>query len=183
MIQFNELKITPIDKTLILDVSIKDDPNYSNVFLDQVFIGTQDTYIGLDIDPDNIYSKTIEGNTKIFRAHIKSTDLEDSNLYDNLLFIYVTSKGSPNDEITDDIKPYNMRVIVDLELIYKTIIKLISNQQDQCDDNSKLVDLILKVNALDIALKTCNYPIAIKYWNKFFTRKKLNELTFKCNQK
>lgn len=45
MIKFNELRITPNNETLIIDVSIEDAEYFNNVVLDSIIIDTQDTYI------------------------------------------------------------------------------------------------------------------------------------------
>lgn len=44
MIRFNELRITPNNESLIVDVSIEDAEYFTNVFLDSIIIDTQDTY-------------------------------------------------------------------------------------------------------------------------------------------
>lgn len=185
MIQFNELRITS-NKTLIIDVSVKDNPNYTNIYIDQIRIDSHNTYSGLGPSSTPIYEYSVASNDnlKVLRLNINEDTLQDIKLSDNLLFIYVTAKGLPvDDEIEEGDTIHNMMTITDLEPIYKSIIKLISNQGEHCKDNSKLIDYILKINALDIALKTCNYPIAVKYWSKFFSRSKLDRLTLKCNQK
>lgn len=45
MIKFNELRITPNNESLIIDVSIEDADYYKNVVLDSIIIDTQDTYV------------------------------------------------------------------------------------------------------------------------------------------
>lgn len=45
MIQFNELRVTPDNKKLIIDASVKDLQYYNNVYIDAVIIDTQDTYV------------------------------------------------------------------------------------------------------------------------------------------
>lgn len=44
MIKFNELRITPNNENLIIDVSIEDASYFQNVVLDSIVIDTQDTY-------------------------------------------------------------------------------------------------------------------------------------------
>ena len=45
MVNFNELRVSPDRKNLIIDVSIKDLSYYENVYIDSIIIDTQDTYI------------------------------------------------------------------------------------------------------------------------------------------
>lgn len=44
MIQFNELRITPDGKRLIIDASVKDLSYFNNVYIDAVIIDTQNTF-------------------------------------------------------------------------------------------------------------------------------------------
>lgn len=184
MIQFNELSITQKHKTLILDVSIKDNPNYADIYIDQVIIDTQDTYSGLGPSSEPIYTHTEPIDKKHLTLYLGPDQLNNISMTNNLFFVYVTARGIPIDEnLNEEGSAYALLPIADTERIYRTIIKIISNQEDNCKDNSKLVDLILKINALDITLKTCNYTLAVQYWKKFFHKKELELLTLKCNQK
>ena len=45
MVQFNELKISSDYTKLIIDVSVKDIAYYKNVYLSEVYIDTQDTFV------------------------------------------------------------------------------------------------------------------------------------------
>lgn len=45
MVQFNELRITPDSKKLIIDASVKDLQYYNGVYIDAIIIDTQDTYV------------------------------------------------------------------------------------------------------------------------------------------
>lgn len=45
MIKFNELRITPNNEALIIDVSIEDADYFENVVVDSIIIDTQDTYV------------------------------------------------------------------------------------------------------------------------------------------
>ena len=45
MIQFNELRITPDGKKLVIDASVKDLNYYNNVYIDAVIVDTQNTYV------------------------------------------------------------------------------------------------------------------------------------------
>lgn len=45
MVQFNELRITPDSKYLIIDASVKDESYYNNITIDSIAIDNQDTYL------------------------------------------------------------------------------------------------------------------------------------------
>lgn len=108
-------------------------------------------------------------------------DRNELNLGDDLFFVYITTKGRPDpDAINFNVNVRTMQPIAYLRPMYDTAIKLMQSLDSQCQDSSKLIDFILKINALNIALDTCNYQIAIKYWNKYFKMDKLKMITSKC---
>lgn len=65
MIEFQELRITPDSKCLIIDVSIKDLSYYNNVYLDAVIIDNQDTFTanGPSTNPLFTYEVSTDLNT------------------------------------------------------------------------------------------------------------------------
>ena len=60
MVQFNELRITPDGKNLIIDVSIDDLKYYSNVFIDSVIIDNEETFSPSGPSSNPIYSYTVD---------------------------------------------------------------------------------------------------------------------------
>ena len=45
MIHFNELRVTPDRKSLIIDVVVRNEKYFDNVYLDKIVIDNQDTYV------------------------------------------------------------------------------------------------------------------------------------------
>ena len=70
MLIFNELRITPDQKYLIIDVSVDNQKYYKNIQIDSIIIDTQDTYI--DSGPSNnpIFTyKLTEENSNITQVY------------------------------------------------------------------------------------------------------------------
>lgn len=182
MIQFNELKLVQDGEKLIIDVSVINHPYYKDIYINEIRIDTQDTYSGLGPSTNPVYSYVVEQhkNLKIVRLALDEKDFEQFDMEGKLFFVYITARGLPSaDAPLNSTKVYQLKTVSDLEPIYKASIKLISGCENPCDDQTQLIDHILKMNSLDLALKTCNYPIAIKYWNKFFKHLKINKLNKK----
>lgn len=59
MIQFNELRISPNNDYIIIDVSIEDSEYYQNILLDSIHIDTQDTYVENGPSANPIFSYQI----------------------------------------------------------------------------------------------------------------------------
>lgn len=182
MVKFNELAITNDGEFLVLDVSIANHTNYENVYIDSVVIDNQDTYsrFGPSAEPVFIKQFNVDKNSKVFRIRLNKDGLRDTPLQTTLFFVYVTVKGSTKEEPVKYVtNTYVVQPVADLQPVYNETMNIISGDDNHCQDDSKLVDLILKINSLDIALKTGNYPLAIKYWNKFFKNKRLKLITNK----
>ena len=60
MVQFNELRISPYNQCMIIDVSIIDSNLYDNVYIDSIIIDTQDTYTDNGPSSSPIYSLSID---------------------------------------------------------------------------------------------------------------------------
>lgn len=61
MLHFNELRITPDSKHLIIDVSIDVSEYYTDVVLDRIVIDTQDTYIMNGPSSNPVYDFDVKG--------------------------------------------------------------------------------------------------------------------------
>ena len=93
MVDFNELRITPDGQYLIIDVTVKTDSLYDNVYISRIDIDNQDTYIDGGPSGDALYSEEIdsETNLKHIRRTIQSVELNGKDLENNMFF--VTTKG------------------------------------------------------------------------------------------
>lgn len=65
MIQFNELRVTPDGKKLIIDASVKDLQYYNDVYIDAVIIDTQDTYIANGPSTNPVFSYEVASNPDV----------------------------------------------------------------------------------------------------------------------
>lgn len=65
MIEFQELRVTPDGKKLIIDASVKDLQYYNDVYIDAIIIDTQDTYTanGPSTNPIFYYEVTTDDET------------------------------------------------------------------------------------------------------------------------
>lgn len=180
MIQFNELKVINDGERIVVDVSVMDTTftdgkdYFKDVYIHEVIIDTHETYSALGPSKEPFYSYKIEEhkNLKIFRMVLSEKELGLIKASGKLFFINIITKGVPAKDVTSEwshtVKPYYVKAIADSELIYKSGIKLISKCNQACDDQSELINYILKMNSLDLALKTENYPLAIKNWGGFY---------------
>lgn len=185
MINFNELRITPDGKNLIIDVSVLTGEYYDNVYIDSIMIDTQDTYISSGPSAKAVYTYNVSAdkNLKNIRLVLEGSDMNDIGiLRDNIFFVYVSTKGAPSPDIPcgwDNTT--TMQSIVDLYSFYQKSMVYIRELSDTCNIPKGFIDFILRVKALEISIKTGNYVQAIKYWNKYFKGNALGNPTIKCN--
>lgn len=178
MIHFNELKITPDGAHLIIDISVKNETYYKNVYLDSIVIDNQDTYVGTGPSSNPVYQYTIpdvvSGLTarhsfrKHFRLDLASIDLP----LDGLLFVYIRTKGTPApDTPCGEDNVTTLGTVVNVYPFYQQAMNYIGELASNCSIPQNFTDYILKLKGLELAIRTGNYPDAIKYFNKFFKNK------------
>lgn len=179
MIHFNELKITPDNKHLIIDVSVSNESYYDNVYLDSIIIDNQDTYVGIGPSSNPIYEYTVHdtvspitgapNGVKHIRLDLDTIDIENLQ---GLFFVYVRVKGTPSPDTPcgmDNI--ITMGTVTNMYPFYQQAMNYIGELASNCSVPQNFIDYILRLKGLELAIKTGNYPDAIKYYNKFFNGK------------
>ena len=173
MIQFNELRITPDGKHLVIDVEVQPLDYYENVYVDTIVIDTQKTYS--ETGPSSKPFMTINcGRVKHFREFI---DID--TLADNIFFVYAISSGEQAEDTPCGMaEQYIMGITYDKYPIYSKGMKLLG-EIGGCEPSNNLINYILQQKAFDISLTTGNYLKAIEYWNAFFDQKE-QTISAKC---
>ena len=67
-VDINELYITPDSKSMIIDISVKNKSFYKDIYLDEIVIDTQDTFIETGISPEWVYKRKIEGEDYVAKV-------------------------------------------------------------------------------------------------------------------
>lgn len=212
MLHWNELRITPDNRYLIIDVSVDNDSYYDNIVLDSIIIDTQNTYVQngpssnpiytfkaedrYDLtysvpedcncnpvleDEDKSYCFTYGGEqSKHIRLILNYTDLNVS-LSDNMFFVYAIATGTPAPDTPcgfDNSKI--MGTVVNLYSFYQQTMCYIRELENDCQIPKGFINMILRLKALELSIRTGNYPQAIKYWNKFFLNQDNKVPTYNC---
>lgn len=197
MIQFNELRITPDSKHLIIDASIDNSSYYDNVIIDSIVIDTQDTYIANGPSSKSIYTYIVDNYTysipedcscnpvvsnddkaycltqggKNIRLTLSAKDLGIS-LNDNMLFVYAIAKGTPAPDTPCGMdNSVVMSTVVNLYPVYQNTMCYLRELDSDCQVPKGFIDMILKLKAVELCIRTGNYTKAISYWKKFFLGK------------
>lgn len=198
MVDFNELRVSPDRKNLIIDVSIRDLSYYENVYIDSIIIDTQDTYIPSGPSNSPIFTYEVVSNvTPVYSLpdcgcnqvqdyidkencfetsnnEEKRVRLEldntalDNHLKGNLFFVYVITKGTPSSDT-----PCNMDNTINLGVTadtYPIYTNMLNSlkELESCGTPKLFTDAFLRFKAFELSIKTGQYSQIINYWNKYF---------------
>lgn len=108
------------------------------------------------------------GNVKNLRLNISRESLINSNLNNDLLFIYVITKGEPSPETPCELSSKVIGVVFNKLLLYNASMKYFRELEATCKIPKNFINYILRMKGLELSIRTGNYIQAIKYWNKFF---------------
>lgn len=105
------------------------------------------------------------------------------NPYKDMLFVYVIASGTPSADTPCGLDNSKiMGTVVNLKYIYDNMLCYIRQIENECEIPKNFIDSILKYKALELSIRTGNYPLAIKYWNKYLSNSNPNIPTIKtCN--
>lgn len=193
MLHWNELRITPDNKYLIIDVSVDNDSYYDNIVLDSIVIDTQDTYVLNGPSSNPIYTFNVDDSHNELHyqtyvneegRHIRLT-LNHQNLNTtldgNMFFVYAIATGTPAPDTPCGFDSNQiMGTVVNLYPIYQNIMCYIKKLNNKCEVPKEFIDMILRLKSVELCVRTGNYPQAIKYWNKFFSTQNYKVPNYNC---
>ena len=201
MIIFNNIKITQDNKYLIIDAEIEDSTYYKDMYIDQVVIDNQDTYIqnGPSSNPiytyqaqpqdNNIYTiddlankvtdedgiaVQDEGDTQSYsrEVHLILDKNDLTEIENNMFFVYIIAGGTPS---PDTPCGYDvniaLKVVVNTYPIYNTMMQYLKELGNTCGTPYGIIDKILQIKMLDASVQTGNNLKAIEIWNTYFKNK------------
>lgn len=187
MIQINEFRITEDNTCLIVDVQIQDLEWFDGVVIDKILFYNQDYYLQregqtkiekiiYDINDQDLKSLNLLDSDRHVRLEISLKNkngilsLSDCN---NLCFIKVITDttNAPNspmapcicsDEVVD-------AAVANLYPIYQNLMNGVKELANDCQIPQNFINSFLQFQAVETALNAGNYPLAVEYWNKFFS--------------
>ena len=183
MIRFNELKIE--NNYIIIDVQIEEEKYFKDMYIDSIVIDTQDTFIANGPSSKAIYTKTFNTDTDVNKEEIVYTQGTDKynrvriyidgknlnvDIHKTMFFVYVIAGGTPAADTPcrwDENKA--LHTLVDTQVLYNNMIQYVKELNKDCSTPDNFINAILQFNAIDLALKTNQYPLAIDLWKRFYS--------------
>lgn len=194
MIRFNELKIE--DNYIIIDVQIEEEKYFKDMYIDSIVIDTQDTFIANGPSSKAIYTKTFNTDTDVKKEENIYTqgtdkhnrvriyiDVKDLNvdIHKTMFFVYVIAGGTPAADTPckwDENKA--LHTLIDTQVLYNNMIQYVKELNKDCSTPDSFINAILQFNAIDLALKTNQYPLAIDLWKRFYSDIESNVVLPNC---
>ena len=194
MIRFNELKIE--DNYIIIDVQIEEEKYFKDMYIDSIVIDTQDTFIANGPSSKAIYNKTFNTDTDVNKEEIVYTQGTDKynrvriyidgknlnvDIHKTMFFVYVIAGGTPSADTPcrwDENKA--LHTLVDTQVLYNNMIQYVKELNKDCSTPDNFINAILQFNAIDLALKTNQYPLAIDLWKRFYSDIESNVVLPNC---
>lgn len=106
------------------------------------------------------------------RLRLQASDFNINTLNGTMFFVYVTATGTPSaDAPCGTTNPMIMGAVTNLYPLYQSMMKYVRQIENNCEIPKEFIDLSLRIKALELCIRTGNYPQAIKYWNKYFKNK------------
>ena len=179
MIQFNELRITEDNKCLIIDVQIEDSRYFEGAVIDKITVDTQDTYLNeedvtqaVEVYPAMTEVEDIiqvfDGGRRV-RAEVVSPLIKFCK---NMFFVHVTTNVDNASESSKApcacSEDTAVAAVANMYPIYQNLMSGIKELADTCTVPQNFINSFLQFQAVNTALEGGNYPLAIKYWNKFY---------------
>ena len=194
MIRFNELKIE--NNYIIIDVQIEEEKYFKDMYIDSIVIDTQDTFIANGPSSKAIYTKTFNTDTDVNKEEIIYTQGTDKynrvriyidgknlnvDIHKTMFFVYVIAEGTPSAYTPcrwDENKA--LHTLVDTQVLYNNMIQYVKELNKDCSTPDNFINAILQFNAIDLALKTNQYPLAIDLWKRFYSDIESNVVLPNC---
>ena len=178
MVRFNVLKISSDGSCFTVNVSVDSASYYTNRYITDIFIDSDTTFNNSTTHSDKAVHVELDEHQKSFIKTFSATELSgilsSRSLKGRMLYVFVELDGAVTGDApcNSDVDAF-LGIAVDWNHIYHGSLKYMKQVTKECCNIPKeFIDYILRIKALELALKTGHYMTAKDLWNKFFSKKK-----------
>ena len=168
MIKFTELRVHK--GHLLITAEVRSESYYSNVFIKQIKIDTQDTFTPTGGPSSNVIyeSPVYSSDTKEVHLDLTSVQLGNVDMSKTLFFVYAAGDGLNQEVPCGFDNAYSLGVTFDLCPIYNQTMQYVKEVEDECDLPKSFINMILQFKAIEYSINSGHYTQAINYYNKFY---------------
>lgn len=179
MIRFNTLKISSDGSCFTVHVSVDSAAYYNERYITDIYIDSDSTFNNSTTPSSKAVHIEIEGETtksfsKVFSASELSKIVTTRNLKNRMLYVFVMVDGPLSGTVpcgTDS--DMFLGVAVDWNSLYHGSLGYMKQVTKECCNIPKeFIDYILRMKALELALKTGHTMVAKNLWDKFFSKRR-----------
>lgn len=169
MIKINELRVLPGAKTLRIDAEVKKLAYYDDVYIKNIFIDTQETFLASGPSSSPVYTYTATADEKRVELNLDYTDLLGANPGNNLFIVYVVCTGTPSSDTPCGMdNATTIGVTFDTYSIHQTIMYFVKEIQKNGIVPRGFIDAYLRFKALESCAETENYEELVNIYKQFF---------------
>lgn len=179
MIRFNTLKISSDGTCFMVQVSVDSAAYYNERYITDVFIDSDFTFNNSTTPSNKAVHIEIEGTTtksfsRVFSAAELSRLITTKTLRGHMLYVYVYVDGPiTGDAPCGSDSDMYLGVAVDWNSLYHGSLGFMKQVTKECCNIPKeFIDYILRMKALELAIKTGHTMVAKNIWDKFFSKKR-----------
>ena len=170
MLQWNELRLTPDGKYLVMDVQVQELDYFKDVYIDNIQLNVYNT-------PESFITPVPDSNSIMIWEDTSSKNLrrvrefiDIDTIQDKLFFVYATAKGTAGSDTPCGAKnPLLVGIVYNKALLHTNSVKVLRTL-DECVPSKELIDYILMLKAFELSISLGDYKAAISYWNKKTTK-------------
>ena len=178
MLQWNELRITPDGKHLIVDVEVQPLDFYKNVYIKSIEFNTFNKATDYKEYPNSGTIKIKQDSTP--KKHVRQV-VDIDTLSKGILFVYAVADGTPTEDTPCGAKePVLLGIVYNKALLHNMSINMLSTM-DNCNPSKAFIDYILRTKAFELSLESGDYKTAIGYWESFFDKKPITYINCNCH--
>lgn len=120
----------------------------------------------------NVFLKDKRGYKHI-RLVISPEEISAASFNDNIFFVYIIATGVPSPKTPCGLdNKTTMGIAYNMRPIYNMAMGFVRELNDECNIPKGMLDLALRLKALEFAFKTGNIMEAINLWGRLFKKKR-----------
>lgn len=174
MILFKKLQIEPDGNTFSVSAEIENYRYFENMYIAAVSIDTELTFTDAYASSSKAYTAFTNEDPAVRECNlnITATQMGLESLSGHIFYVYVQVAGTPSADTPCDMdKETTLGIAINWFPIYHTGLDFMKSTVSECCHISKsFIDYILNLKALELALKTAQYPMANRIFNERFKK-------------
>lgn len=169
MIKFTELRVHK--GHLLITAEVREiDEYYDDIYISQIKIDSQDTFISSGPSSNLIYESETFTDKKKVTLDLDATDFTgEIDMNKTMFFVYAIASGTPDPSTPCGLdETPSVGVTFSLCPIYNETMGYVKEVENTCEIPKAFINMILQLKAIQYSINSGHFTQAIKYYNKFY---------------